>query len=214
MPRHRHDRAYAAIVLEGGYEEAGDSGRFLVRPGDVLLHRRFEAHLDHFLGRGSSILNLPLPPRYRPASPLGRLADPETLFRLAKRDPTTAAQQLLSSVIPLPPQIRDWPDQLAHDIVADPSLSIGEWCRRHGLADATVSRGFRQVFGVPAIRFRADARARLAWSQIQESTTSLVEIALTGGFADQAHMTRAVSELTGWPAGAWRAPRQMDSRRR
>jgi hypothetical protein len=38
IPRHRHARAYAAVVLEGSYEESGSRGRFRVRPGDVVLH--------------------------------------------------------------------------------------------------------------------------------------------------------------------------------
>ena len=46
LPRHRHDAPYAAVVLEGGYEEAGDGGRFRVRAGDVLIHGAFSAHLD------------------------------------------------------------------------------------------------------------------------------------------------------------------------
>jgi hypothetical protein len=38
MPRHRHLQRYAAIVLSGGYVEAGDAGRMRVRAGDVLVH--------------------------------------------------------------------------------------------------------------------------------------------------------------------------------
>ena len=46
MDRHVHKRAYAALVLSGGYEEAGDSGRHRVQAGNVVLHEAFEAHLD------------------------------------------------------------------------------------------------------------------------------------------------------------------------
>jgi hypothetical protein len=44
--RHVHTRAYAALVLSGCYEEAGDSGRHRVQAGNVVLHEAFEAHLD------------------------------------------------------------------------------------------------------------------------------------------------------------------------
>jgi quercetin dioxygenase-like cupin family protein len=37
IPRHYHWLPYAAVVLSGGYEEAGDGGRRHVRPGDVLI---------------------------------------------------------------------------------------------------------------------------------------------------------------------------------
>ena len=37
--RHCHDDAFVAVVLEGGYQEAGDEGRFDVRPGDAVFIR-------------------------------------------------------------------------------------------------------------------------------------------------------------------------------
>jgi hypothetical protein len=41
--RHVHKRAYAALVLSGCYEEAGDSGRHRVQVGNVVLHEAFES---------------------------------------------------------------------------------------------------------------------------------------------------------------------------
>jgi hypothetical protein len=37
LGRHVHEEAYAALVLSGGYEEAGDHGRFQVKAGDSGL---------------------------------------------------------------------------------------------------------------------------------------------------------------------------------
>jgi AraC-like DNA-binding protein len=73
------------------------------------------------------------------------------------------------------------------------------------LAPATVSRGFRAVFGTTPVRYRADARARRAWRVITNGRDPLVDVALACGFADQAHMTRGVLGLTGAPPSAWRA---------
>lgn len=39
LPRHRHSAGYMTLVLAGGYDEAGDVGRFRVGPGDLLVHR-------------------------------------------------------------------------------------------------------------------------------------------------------------------------------
>jgi hypothetical protein len=36
IPRHRHDQAYAALILSGGYEESGSFGRYRVRPGQRI----------------------------------------------------------------------------------------------------------------------------------------------------------------------------------
>ncbi len=66
-PRHRHASAYAALVLSGGYEECGTFGRYRVRPGQVLLHRRFDSHLNRFEPSGARLLNLPL--AEEPAAP-------------------------------------------------------------------------------------------------------------------------------------------------
>ena len=46
--------------------------------------------------------------------------------------------------------------------------------------------------------------ARRAWRDVVAGTAGLAEIACTTGFADQAHMTRAIARLTGTTPGAWR----------
>ena len=58
LPRHLHDHAFAAVVLSGGYVEAGDTGRHWMEAGDVLLHQSWESHLDRFDGRGAEVLVL------------------------------------------------------------------------------------------------------------------------------------------------------------
>src|SRR5947209_3632263 len=57
---HPHGTAYAAIVLRGGYWEAGDEGRHRVEAGDVLLHARFDGHANGFGRAASEVLNLPI----------------------------------------------------------------------------------------------------------------------------------------------------------
>src|SRR5580704_8875886 len=92
--RHRHDQAYAAIVLSGGYEESGSRGRFRVAPGDVLLHRAFDSHLDRFHGSGAQILNVLLGNLAPPPFALGRLDNSDAVVRTAERDPVAASVQL------------------------------------------------------------------------------------------------------------------------
>jgi hypothetical protein len=59
IARHMHPTADMAVVLSGGYEEAGDGGRFHVRAGDVVMHAPIDSHLDRFTPKGAHILNLP-----------------------------------------------------------------------------------------------------------------------------------------------------------
>src|SRR5271170_3812936 len=158
IPRHRHDRAYAALILSGGYEESGSFGRYHVRSGQVLLHRMFDAHLDRFDSNGARILNLLLD--VEPLFGLGCVADPDSIARLAETDAAAATAALLEQLWPLEPPAADWPDLLARDLLADPQLRLGDWARRHGLAPETLSRGFREVFATSPAGFRAEVRAQ------------------------------------------------------
>jgi AraC-like DNA-binding protein len=58
------------------------------------------------------------------------------------------------------------------------------------------------VFATSAAAFRAEARAQIALAQIATGE-ALSDIAVTAGFSDQPHMTRAITALTGRPPGYW-----------
>ena len=205
LARHVHAEAYAALVLSGGYEEAGDQGRFKVNPGDVVFHDRFEAHLDRFFEKGTTVLNLPLAQgeRYTPGT--AKVVDPDLVASVAEMSYREAVDLLLASATRWAPERSDWPDHLAAALVEDPSLRLSEWSSESGLAPWTVSRGFAQVFGVSPEAFRARSRARRALRSIRETRMPLAAIAAELGFADQSHMTRSVTQLTGAGPRAWRS---------
>ena len=194
LPRHPHDHGFAALVLSGGYVEAGDTGRHRMEPGDVLMHRAWESHLDGFGARGAEVLVFELPDGAEPPV-LGRVADPDLIARLAERDPTEAVQVLHDTLVPGDPTLADWPDLLALALRADPSLCLGEWATSAGLHLGSVSRGFRQTFGVTPVAFRLIQRTRRAVDAVLATREPLSAIAFDCGFADQAHMTRAVVRL-------------------
>jgi AraC-like DNA-binding protein len=200
--RHRHARGYVAVVLSGSYIEAGDEGRRRVGPGDALVHRQFDAHQDIIGLVGAEVLNLPLPVDQPLPSGL-RVADPDAVARVAEADPV-AASALLDAVDEVPPLEEDWPDLLAAALRSRSDIRIAEWARAMGLASATVSRGFRAAFGLSPARFRAEMRARRALATLTEADEPLAELALSTGFADQAHLSRAIAELTGLTPSAWR----------
>jgi transcriptional regulator GlxA family with amidase domain len=64
------------------------------------------------------------------------------------------------------------------------------------------SPGFR-VFATSAAAFRAEARVHRALTVLERAALPLSAVAATCGFADQAHMTRAITALTGRPPGHW-----------
>lgn len=202
LPRHRHAHAYLAIVLAGGYEECGSRGRYRVRPGDVLVHGAFDSHLDRFGDGETRVLNLTVPggaPEYG----LGRITDPDALLRAAKSG-ATAGMCLRQQLTEAKSRPEDWPDLLARDLLADPACPLAGWAQRHGFAAETLSRGFGRVFGVSPAAFRLEARARRAFTRIVGTDEPLTAIAADTGFADSAHMSRALRALTGFPPRHWR----------
>jgi AraC-like DNA-binding protein len=202
--RHRHETSYLALVLSGGYEEAGDRGRHRAHAGDVVLHGAFEAHLNRYESTGAEVLNLLLPDWLEPAAPVMRSVDPDFAVKLAESDPRAAMNFLLSTSTATPVGAPDWPDELALAIAQNPQLRLGTWARRHGLADATVSRGFRQVYGLSPSAYRLQIRGRMAWRKIMVCQGSLSQLSMDTGFSDQAHMTRTVGLITGRTPGSWR----------
>lgn len=202
IPRHRHAAPYAAIVLAGGYEEAGDNGRFQAGPATVVLHDGFHAHLNRSVSPCTEVLNIALPAGL--AAGVWRIADPDAVARAAERDASDALAMILDGCTAAQVGRGDWPDDLAAALEAGAGGRLGDWARSRGLAAETLSRGFIQIFGVTPSRFRLQARTRKAWRVLMHGEGALAAVAAETGFADQAHMSRAVKALTGWPPGAWR----------
>ena len=176
-----------------------------MREGDVIFHERFEAHCNRGSPSWAVILHVILPSDAEFQSGAGQLADPDLIARLLERSPTGAAAHLLQTARMKTPQFRDWPEQLAAELTHDSSLNLTAWSNERGIAPWTLSRGFESVFDLSPSAFRAVARARRAWKAIRTTGEPLIDIATRLGFADQAHMTRAVKCLTGNVPRAWRA---------
>ncbi|GAM99643.1 transcriptional regulator of AraC family [alpha proteobacterium U9-1i] len=202
MGRHRHAEGYIAIVVSGGYLEAGDQGRYRAEPGHVLVHRPYESHQDHFSGRGATALNLPAIDLGDDA--FGAVDDVDTLVRIAERDPRDATLMLREQWRPLDRSLDDWPDQLARALTHEADFCIGAWSRAMGLAPQSVSRGFQRAFGTSPKSYRLEQRVLRALSLLPSWGASLAQLAAHTGFADQAHLTRATAALTGQTPRAFR----------
>ncbi len=202
LSRHVHEEAYAALVLAGGYEEAGDHGRFRVKAGDVVFHEQFEAHLDRFES-SAVLLNLALPGGcFTPG--IASVVDADSVVRTAERNRKDAVDLLRSMMVAETPRSTDWPDELSAALIENPSLKLSRWGEAKGIAPWEVSRGFSLVFGISPEAFRARVRARHALKFIRNTRAPLASIAAELGFSDQSHMTRSVKQLTGMGPRAWR----------
>lgn len=203
LARHRHNVPFAALVLDGSYEECGDAGRFTAVAGDVLIHRAFEAHRDSVARSGVRILNLAYPTSLN-AAPRWRVRDPDAIARMAERDLQSAMAMLTETAIPHAAANMDWPDMLAADLRNLGRFSLSAWAETHGLSPESVSRGFRAAFGIAPQCYRAEARARAAIVEVMEHDSPLAAVAADLGFSDQAHMTRAVRAMSGITPSSWR----------
>lgn len=205
IDRHVHARPYATIILSGGYEEAGDRGRFRVSPGDVLFHQPFSSHCDRVGGRRVEILDLSLPVDGRDWAKWGRITDPDLLVRTAERDTADAVNLLLEDIDPVEDGCDDLPDRLATALLSAHPPAISGWAAANGTPRETLTRQFTRLYQIAPARFRVEARARRAWRMIiADRPATLADIAFTCGYADQAQLTREVHALTGRPPGGWR----------
>lgn len=205
IARHHHREPYATLVLAGAYEEAGDAGRIAAYEGEILLHGPFSAHRDRISAKRTVVLDLPLPFDGRDWPARAHIADPDRIVRLAERDPVEALAALLDGLAPAPAaKDSELPDQLSSALRAAESPRVGEWAAAHGQSREHVSRSFEKLYGVSPAAYRADCRAKRAWRMIVAGDDCLAGVAVEAGYADQAHMTRAVTKLTGMSPRRWR----------
>lgn len=196
MARHRHRQAYVALVLAGSYVEAGDCGRFRVEAGRAVIHGPYESHQDEFFGSGAKVLNLPVLGVGSDA-PLGHVDDADAIARLAERDIDEAAELLRKTFRPSTDRLNDWPDLLAASLAAEPSLNLKDWAEALRITPQSLSRGFRRAYGVSPKRYRLEQRALRALRRLPGWQGSIAGLAAEIGFADQAHLTRALVAITG-----------------
>lgn len=204
IPYHGHGTPYLAVVMAGGYWEAGEIGRFQVCEGDVVYHSHFQAHFNRCGPLGARVMNVSIDldcDGWLGTVDIARFLDCQA------RNPRELGLFLRESAERKIAPVVDWQDRLAQDLSAGRVAELGTWASKMGLRGDEVSRGFRSAFGVAPTQFRADVRARRAWTQTMASNDPLARIALENGFADQSHMTRAVTALTNPPPGRWRRSR-------
>jgi AraC-like DNA-binding protein len=193
-----------AVVLAGGYVEAGDGGRVRAQPGTVIVHQSYAAHMNAFEAPRSVVLNLIgcAGSRWIGA---GVVDDVDAIVRVAEYDAAAAAELVMDNMRSEAVRLGDWPDLLADALARNPGLSLTDWSESMNLNPASVSRGFRRCFGLSPKRFRLEAKARNALRAIADTTEGLAHVAASSGFADQSHLSRVCRDLTGVTPAALRA---------
>jgi AraC-like DNA-binding protein len=207
LPRHAHSASYVTLVLEGFYEQVGYAGRWRAQAGDVLIQPTLDCHADTMHSRGLVLMRLPWRHEAGPGG-VWRGLDVDEIRRAGAVDPAAGRALVAARVAGRPPLAaveEHWVDPLAARLAADPRQSIAGWAEGVGRSREAAARAFQARFGVAPARLRLELRTRAAWLRIVGTREALAAIAQELGFADQAHMTRAVRWLTQATPGQWRA---------
>lgn len=101
-----------------------------------------------------------------------------------------------------PWQVRRAKEMLAASI--EGGVQLHDVARECGLSVSHFSRAFRATIGLPPYRWLMRRRIESAKLIMRQGNSSLAEIAIRCGFADQSHFTRAFSRETGASPGQWR----------
>jgi AraC-like DNA-binding protein len=111
----------------------------------------------------------------------------------------------------LPPRndlaLQPWQEAIAIRMLASGSHdadSIQEVAIKCGLSPERFSRAFKSQFGFPPQHWRLRSRIEQAKSMMVATSTSLTNIAIECGFAEQSHFNHSFQKLVGLPPGDWR----------
>ena len=86
--------------------------------------------------------------------------------------------------------------------VAD-SVRLKELAAQTGLSSSQFGRAFKLSVGVSPHRWQMNLRIQEAQELLREGGSSLAEISLATGFAEQSHFSRVFKEVVGVSPGAW-----------
>jgi transcriptional regulator GlxA family with amidase domain len=90
------------------------------------------------------------------------------------------------------------------------SVSIAHLAAECGLSTCHFARSFRDSMGISPHRWLMHRRVERATELLRQSPLSIIDIALSCGFADQSHLTRVFRSVHGSAPGRWRRAAKSD----
>src|SRR6202140_5753601 len=96
----------------------------------------------------------------------------------------------------------------AKDANLDKEINIARLAYECGLSTSQFARAFRQSTGCPPHRWLLQRSVERAQDLLLTSDKNLAEIAISCGFFDPSHLTRAFSQTVGTSPGLWRRARR------
>ena len=235
LPSHAHQRTIVGVMLEGGFDVAFRSARFDCPAGTVWVEPGEERHANTLGPAAARplVIEIDAATQRDELRPCRELLDrpvafcrPETLklARELKAEVDVAdsgsllaieslAAELLASAASQTARDSDaggrggWVamvrDQLHEHL--DRHLRVADLAREAGVHRVHLGRVFRARYGMSVGDYHRRLRIEWAARQLAGSDTSISDIALRAGFADQAHFTRLFQRHLGMTPGAFRA---------
>jgi AraC family transcriptional regulator len=233
VPAHAHRSALCVLVMDGAMTEERGSRKIVCESGTLIFQPPDEPHAHEFLDTGGRcfVVQFGLPWMERMAA-LGvtESSAPVDLRRSRAnwavnqlyrefRSPDTAAQlgiegfalALLGEIArsharaergARPSWLVRAVDMLHARFRED--LSMAEIAAAVGVHPTHLARTFQQFYGFTMGEHLRRLRVEFARKELATTGRSLSEIALSAGFADQAHFSRVFKQLAGVTPGAFR----------
>jgi AraC-like DNA-binding protein len=212
LPLHRHALAYAALVLDGCYEERSIDGCFRCVAGDLVIHPPHHAHRNAFPESDATIFNFPVAIDNPAEYVVLKVANHDALERIARDNPFAAGDAVLEEAacrrkqLPTPAWMTEMADILLRDTQTGRRTNIAALAVDLSVSPQHASRAFSETFGASPARFRTEHRLRRALSLLGTGVPPS-RAAFESGFADQSHFIRAMKQIFGQTPNQWKHSR-------
>ena len=233
IPRHAHELLSFYIVLEGSLTEFYDRSKRDIGKGSVVFTPAGEVHRNVFHDVGGRCFLVELPPHwidrlaasgidFESSVDINNGEITRLVTRLYKEfrnvdkvSPLSieglgleilAAFSRQSETAPegyLPGWLRD-ARELLHDRLCE-TMTLAEISSQVGVHPLRLARAFRKRYGCSLGEYQRRLRVEQASRQLATTRRSLADIAVSAGFADQAHFSRVFKDHTGLTPAKFRA---------
>jgi len=233
LPKHSHELAFFALVLNGHYRERCGRSEGQYAPFTLMFRPAGVPHQDEIGPRGVRLYEIELRPSWqkRLADCSAALDTPRDdigggrllwlalkLFREVASSPAhddLSVESLLSEMVSfaarssqrdsrlVPPWLPRILDKL--QIEHCRRLTLDELAREAGVHPVHLSRVFRRCIGEGISEHVHRLRVRTACERLLAPHVSLSELSFSTGFADQSHFTRAFHRITSMTPTAFRS---------
>ena len=240
LPEHSHDLAYFCLLLGGNYSERVGRRTLTYRPLTVVFHPPGLTHRDEVGGDGGHFFSVEMEARwveslreYTAAPAAVTEARGDDLAWLATRlyrefrEPDASSPLAVEGLVMAmltdvaraaacvgerEPRWLARAVELLHD-EGRRQHTVGSVAAAVGVHPFHLSRVFKRFRRMTVGEYLNALRIERACRELERPASSIIDVALSAGFSDQSHFTRAFKRATGTTPGAFRRARSSGARR-